>query len=316
MHFPLNGIRSFFSAHLRSSLPAKIMIAAGFGLVFLFISTTGTNVQAEAPSIHLRAPLLQNADEGKAIFEEKCAGCHTIGGGKLVGPDLQGITQQRDTQWLTSFILNPAEMIASDAAAQQLFQEYNGITMPSMGLTSDQVAQVLAYLSNPGAASSSPTAPTTSAPAASGNPAVGKQLFTGELALTNGGPACIACHTVSGTGALGGGGLGPDLTHVFQRYGEAGLSGSLTTIAFPTMVGPFLNRPLTPEEKADLVAFFGEANQWQSPVPIVAAGTLTLHVILIFAIGLAITGVLFGLLWFIWIPLKKRYYPRLPVRKI
>ena len=32
----------------------------------------------------------QTADQGQQIFQLKCTSCHTIGGGKLVGPDLQG----------------------------------------------------------------------------------------------------------------------------------------------------------------------------------------------------------------------------------
>jgi cytochrome c2 len=36
----------------------------------------------------------QTADEGKAIFEEKCASCHTIGGGATVGPDLEGVADR------------------------------------------------------------------------------------------------------------------------------------------------------------------------------------------------------------------------------
>ncbi|MBI4607901.1 MAG: cytochrome c [Candidatus Rokubacteria bacterium] len=37
--------------------------------------------------------------EGQAIFQEKCVSCHTIGGGRLVGPDLQGVTARRDREW-------------------------------------------------------------------------------------------------------------------------------------------------------------------------------------------------------------------------
>lgn len=31
-----------------------------------------------------------SAEEGEALFMEKCSPCHTIGGGKGVGPDLAG----------------------------------------------------------------------------------------------------------------------------------------------------------------------------------------------------------------------------------
>ena len=313
MTFLLDELRSFFSTFFKSSLLAKMMIAIGLGLVFIFIFTVGSNVQAEPPAIRLDAPDLQDAAGGQAIFEQMCTGCHTIGGGKLVGPDLKDITQQRDPQWIKSFITDPAKMIASDADAQALYKEYNNITMPTLGLSADQVNQLVEYLSNPGVL---PTTPAPSAPAGTGDPAAGEQLFSGGLALTNGGPHCIACHTVSGVGGLGGGGLGPDLTNVVQRYGEPGLSAALKTISFPTMLGPFQNRPLTSSEQTDLLAFFKYANQWNAPVKVITPGALTGKAALIFTIGVSGAVLLFVILLAIWVRVKKRTTRHLPIRKL
>jgi hypothetical protein len=83
--------------------------------------------------------------------------------------------------------------------------------------------------------------------------------------------------------------LGPDLTHVAARLGgQPGLTAALTTIAFPTMAGPFLNRPLAAAESADLVAFLVQADQQQPPVPLFAAGAVTPLMWLI--LGLAVGG--------------------------
>jgi len=68
---------------------------------------------------------------------------------------------------------------------------------------------------------------------------------------------------VGGVGALGGGNLGPDLTKVYSRFGEAGLGSSLQNIAFPTMLNIYINKPLTDQEVADLVAFFEQADGTQ-----------------------------------------------------
>ena len=38
--------------------------------------------------------------DGAAIFKANCTACHMIGGGRLVGPDLQGITEKRTKDWL------------------------------------------------------------------------------------------------------------------------------------------------------------------------------------------------------------------------
>jgi mono/diheme cytochrome c family protein len=312
MPFLKNAIRTFFSTHIRPNLLTKVVIATSFVFVFIFLFAIVSNVQAEAPGAPQEALQLQNATDGKVIFDEKCAGCHTIGGGKMVGPDLKGVTELRDLQWIKDFILDPAGMIASDPDAQQLYKEYNNFPMPDMGLTADQVDKVVAYLSNPG---DEATAPPPTGMSSTGDPAVGKLLFTGEKALSNGGPSCISCHSVSSLGLLGGGGLGPDLTQVYQRFGEAGLASALNTLPFPTMIGPFQNHPLTVEEQADFIAYFKEVDQSQAVVPVIAPGTLTRQAQLFFGIAIVFAGILFALLWFLWVPLKKRYQPRLPVRK-
>lgn len=306
-------IQTYFTNFGKASLITKMVITSGVGLLLIFLFVIGSSVSARSPEIQKYAFSFQDANAGKTIFEEKCTACHTIGAGKLVGPDLQGITDQRNHDWIVNFILDPAKMIASDPDAQALFKEYNNFTMPNMGLSADQVNQVVAYLSNPG---SVPTTPGTPAATTAGDPAVGQRLFSGETHLAKGGPACISCHTVIGTGVLGGGGLGPDLTQVYTRLGEPGLSASLKTLPFPTMMGPFQNRLLTDTEQADLVAFFKVADQTQAPVPVIVPGAVTLHVILIFGIGLVVSGLLFGILWLLWVPLKKHFHPHLPVRKV
>ena len=112
---------------------------------------------------------------------------------------------------------------------------------------------VLAYVELVGVAAA-PGAPTPT-----GNVATGHALFTGATPLHNSGPACIACHTVAGVGALGGGSVGPDLTAVFTRYGQAGLAAALANPPFPAMQPLFRDHPLTPAEQADLIAYFQQA---------------------------------------------------------
>jgi mono/diheme cytochrome c family protein len=232
--------------------------------------------------------LPQNTSPGQQVFQKNCTGCHTIGGGKLVGPDLQGVTQRQDPAWLQKFISDPAGMIASgDPTATQLQAQY-GLTMPTLGLSAADVQAVIAYLTNPGTVAAPQPAANTGL---TGNPQVGRLIFTGAVPLTNGGVNCIACHTVSGVASLGGGSLGPDLTHVNTRLGTPGLTAAITTIAFPTMSGPFLNKPLTPQEVSDLVAFFVQADQQQTPLQVVpstwfwaagGAGAVLLFLILLY----------------------------------
>ena len=58
-------------------------------------------------------PAAQTAAQGEAIFNQKCTGCHTIGKGRLVGPDLEGVTARRSQDWLVQFISSPDKMIAA-----------------------------------------------------------------------------------------------------------------------------------------------------------------------------------------------------------
>ena len=93
--------------------------------------------------------LVQNsiaAETGEQVFQKKCAGCHTIGGGKLVGPDLTGVTSRREEDWLFRQIQQPDTLIAEkDPIALQLLQEYN-MPMVPLGLEDSEVAAVISYL--------------------------------------------------------------------------------------------------------------------------------------------------------------------------
>jgi cytochrome c2 len=227
------------------------------------------------------APLDQSAAEGATIFNQKCTACHTIGGGTLVGPDLKGVTTRRSQDWLTRWISAPDKMLAAgDPTAAQLYQQYNNVPMPNLGLTSAQVAALIVYLAAPETAAQPTTVPPANLPA--GDPAAGRLLFIGTIHFQNGGPPCLACHTVAGVGSLGGGALGPDLSGAFNKYGgDAGLANFLATTPTLTMNAVWKRQPLTPQEQADLREFLKQASA--STPPVSATGLLA---------GLAVAGML------------------------
>jgi len=205
-------------------------------------------------------------EDGQAVFDQLCSGCHTIGGGKLVGPDLQGLADRRERDWVERFIREPETVIASgDPIAKQLLDEY-GAPMPNLGVSDAQLAALVAFLgfeqqvSPPTETTDTEPAPTSPEPPAAGDADRGKLLFEGSDRFAAGGPACLSCHSVAGVGALGGGQLGPDLTGAFDKFGgEKGLEAVLEAVAFPTMAPIFTDRPLSADERTDLVAFLESA---------------------------------------------------------
>ncbi len=212
------------------------------------------------------APPAQDSAQGKSIFTSRCVGCHTIGGGASVGPDLKGVTTLRTTDWLTRWLTDPPGMVAQkDPTAVQLLQQYQ-TQMPNLGLAPGDITALLAYLGDP-AASTTAGAGTVQGPVPimQGDPWRGRNFFTGGMRLTNGGEPCMACHTVSGIGGLGGGSLGPDLTPAFTKYGQQGLADFLATYPLPTMKAVWTAIPLTAEEGADLRVFLQQASTGAPP---------------------------------------------------
>jgi len=43
-------------------------------------------------------------DAGEQVFNTTCFACHTIGGGRLIGPDLAGVHEKRSQEWLEKFV--------------------------------------------------------------------------------------------------------------------------------------------------------------------------------------------------------------------
>jgi cytochrome c2 len=232
-----------------------------------------------------------DAETGKQIFQEKCAACHTVGNGALVGPDLKGVTTKESHEWLEQWIAAPDAMIAKkDPTAIGLLHQFHDVQMPNLGLSPSEINDVLAYLANPGAAGT--TAAATSAPAVQGDPEIGKDLFTGVVRFANGGPPCMACHSVGGIGALGGGQLGPDLTEVVARYGgAAAVNAFIAGTPTPTMKAVWSQHPLTDQERANVVAFLGQAEVSQRPAQAIW------QLVGVAVLGLVILLTIAGLRW-------------------
>lgn len=86
------------------------------------------------------------AAQGAELYQAKgCVACHTIGGGRLVGPDLAGVTERREPGWIAAQILEPDSMIRNDPTTRELFAEYM-TPMSDQGLTVEETRAVLEFL--------------------------------------------------------------------------------------------------------------------------------------------------------------------------
>jgi nitrite reductase (NO-forming) len=90
-------------------------------------------------------PTDPDAVAGKLAFESKCLACHSLGGGKKLGPDLAGVTRHRDAAWLTRWLKDPAAMLKTDEHAKAMLKEYNNIPMPNQSLSDAEIKQYLKY---------------------------------------------------------------------------------------------------------------------------------------------------------------------------
>jgi cytochrome c2 len=210
------------------------------------------------------------AQETAAFFKANCASCHTIGGGRLTGPDLKDVTQRKDRDWLRSYMLNPqAKINSGDPYALQLLDEARGVVMPQIpGLTPEKADFLLDLIEAESALEESQFkgVQVSMEPFTAEDLARGRSIFTGRQSLSNGGPACMACHSIPGIAGLGGGNVGPDLTRVFERLqGRASLSAWMQSPATPTMQAILRDSPLKPDEIHALTALFEDTAKNGTP---------------------------------------------------
>ena len=84
------------------------------------------------------APIRQGQAEetGREVFEENCAVCHTIGKGKLIGPDLSGVTSRREAGWLIRQIKEPEKL---NETLTKMSDEFIGAVRSTLKLADQSV---------------------------------------------------------------------------------------------------------------------------------------------------------------------------------
>jgi len=221
-----------------------------------------------AASLDLMMPRTAGAQDAASFYSHNCLACHTIGGKRTLGPDLKDVTQRKDRAWLLRFLADPKGVVDSgDPYAQQIVKESHGFVMPQIkGMDRALTESLLNYIDSQSKSAGSTASVGKSAVAlhafTTADMAQGKEIVLGAQPLANGGPACIACHTLSDLGSLGGGRLGPDLSDTFEKMGgREGLTAWLASPATPVMQSIFKTRPLKQEELLPVVAYLGSVSK-------------------------------------------------------
>ncbi len=204
---------------------------------------------------------------GEKIFMSVCRACHTIGQGRLVGPDLVNVQNRFKQEWLIKWIRSSQTLVKSgDPEAVSIFNKFK-IPMPDNALTDAQIIEVINYIKE--------KSPKESGVKKSNAPAfkiknslgfnfdeagkdefkIGWKYFTGEKRFKNSGPACFSCHNVATDNLISGGLLAKDLTSAFSRLNAGGIDAIISSPPFPIMKTAFENKKLTKDEKYYLLAF-------------------------------------------------------------
>lgn len=116
----------------------SVLLRAAAALFFVMSAAAAHAADAAAPSAFQRHA---------ALFLQKCAKCHTIGGGRRVGPDLRGVADRHEKEWILAFVMNPDAYLDSDPAAKKLLAENNGVRMENAHVTREQAEGLLEFIS-------------------------------------------------------------------------------------------------------------------------------------------------------------------------
>lgn len=178
-------------------------------------------------------------------FMLSCAGCHSLSGLKLNGPELSHV-HAWPVEQLKTAIKRMEQRVGpiSDedtAALAELLRDANVRDRLKAEEARIQ-AQFMAKMEPP-------------------DEKLGRQLFFGATPFANGGLACSACHETAGEG----GNLGPALDGSFAKMGRTPLLSSIEKTGFKVMEPHYRRKPVTQQEAAHLVKYLSTLDPKRAP---------------------------------------------------
>jgi mono/diheme cytochrome c family protein len=230
---------SSMTPFMHRAVVVSILVVASLRLCGAQQASSAAAVSAETTPATTQTTATVLADGQAVIFMNRCAGCHTIGGGLRTGPDLMP-----STAWKREDL----------AAAVKRMEKNTG------PLSNDEVDTMVLFLRDASAKDRIAKEETRRALIAMAqlepaSPQKGRDLFFGKAALANRGPNCAACHSVGGLG----GNLGPDLTAAHAKFGDMALASAIEKTSFRIMAPIYGTRPVTRQESVHLSAYLAKA---------------------------------------------------------
>lgn len=201
--------------------------------------------------------------DGKKLFEKNCTVCHKLGGGKLVGPELMGITKIRERAWLVKFIHNSKELIDSgDPIAVKVFEENNKIPMQAFTNLSDaEVNSIIDYIDKwePEAEKTFSVDVNKKDGFTHAEVLRGERMFFGLIPFEKGGKtACNTCHNTVTSDTLNWSPSANDLAQSFLDVNGMNIYASMAEPASDVMTKAHAEYQLTDEEVYHVAAYLSE----------------------------------------------------------
>lgn len=202
-------------------------------------------------------------------YAQKCAGCHTVGGGKLTGPDLLPTRVWPKPELAAKIKLMEPRV---GPLSEDDINLYVDLLQDARAQERIHIAQELA----------SKAVAATLAPASQ---SAGEQLFDGTTQLANGGIACVTCHRAGAQG----GSLGPDLTELHTRMGKVAMISAIQQTQFLVMSGTYKNHPVTAQEAVHLAEYLSNPElmptvSLEDKAPIVGASMGAISLLIVVAL--------------------------------
>lgn len=90
---------------------------------------------------------VNRATRGKAVWmRHGCYTCHGFGRKVLAGPDLAGVTERRDHDWLRKWLKETNSMLAGDPQAMAMLEQWKYVKMPQFKVSDADVEALIHFL--------------------------------------------------------------------------------------------------------------------------------------------------------------------------